>query len=70
MSDQVILDHTHQGYIVGGAGLPRNACWGIHDNYTQAYAEAYEIAEDFGLTVVVTLAVDNARIMSRNGRQS
>lgn len=63
--DQVTLNHTHQGYIVEGAGLPAGACWNICETYAEALKEAHELAEDFGLPVVETRAVAHALVMGR-----
>ena len=49
MNIQVI--HTHQGWLVVGGGLPRDACWSEHETEGDALAAAYELAEDLCLEV-------------------
>lgn len=60
---QVTLDHSGQGWIVGGAGLPSPACWNVCETYAEARREADELASDFGLEVVETRAVKHALLM-------
>lgn len=63
--DQVTLNHTGQGWIVEGAGLPRGTAWNICETYAEARREADELASDFGLPVVETAAVRHALLMDR-----
>lgn len=61
--DQVTLNHSGQGWIVEGAGLPRGTAWSICETYADARKEADEIANDLGLQVVETTAVRHALLM-------
>lgn len=45
----IILEHTHQGFVVSGGNLPRGSCWAVCDTYGEAAREAMEIAYDLDL---------------------
>ncbi len=45
------IEHTWQGWIVSGGGLPAGACWSVHETEGEAREEAFELASDLGVGV-------------------